>query len=96
MTTETLPDAWHLAIKSCPYCAGMGHTLDDQGDAKDCPHCAGSGSLIGTWLLDAWQRGADHVLARVREVEASRQIAVERATTEKPSMDDLMRAMGLR
>jgi hypothetical protein len=46
-------------------------------------------------LADAYRRGRDHALARVREVEGSRRVAVERVTAEEPSIEELKRVMGL-
>jgi hypothetical protein len=57
--------------------------------------CEGSGDLFGVILLDAYRRGRDHVLARLREVEGARQIAAERVRAEEPSARQLKGALGL-
>lgn len=79
-----LPLAWRAAIAICPYCSGTG-----------CIHCDGSGDLFGTMLLEAYCQGRDHVLLRVREVEAARRLAVERVTGEMPTAAEMKRTMGL-
>lgn len=86
-----LPAAWMAALRICPWCRGDGKL--DSG--RDCVHCAGSGDLLGFMLKDAYLRGRDHVLYRLREVEDFRRIAAERVREEEPSAHALRVAMGI-
>jgi hypothetical protein len=85
-----LPAAWRVALRACPYCVAA-----SDGERAACLPCEGTGDLLGVMLLDAYQRGRDHVLARLREVERSRRVAVTRLREEEPSIRVLKEAMGV-
>jgi hypothetical protein len=95
--TATLPTAWRAATRICPYCSGTGQR--DRKPDEACLYCEGTGNLLGSMLLRAWRAGADHILGRVREVDAVRQearrIAVERVRDGEPTVEQLMRTAGL-
>lgn len=86
-----MPAAWRLAVRSCPWCAGTPGRVN----GRECFHCDGTGDLLGVMLLDAYNRGRDHVLSRLREVDEARRLAARRVREEEPSSEALRRAMGL-
>jgi hypothetical protein len=92
-----LPIAWRAAIRFCPYCSGTGQR--DKKPDESCLQCQGTGNLLGMMLLDSWRAGAEHVIARVREMDSVRQearrVAVERVREGEPTIEQLMRAQGL-
>lgn len=87
-----LPAAWRAAMALCPHCGGTGW-LEPRGRA--CLPCRASGDLLGAMLVDAYERGRDHMRARLREVEDVRRAAARRVLDEVPSQRQLRSAMGL-
>lgn len=82
-----LPVSWRAALRFCPHCSG--------GAEADCNYCDGTGDLFGTLLLDAYDRGRQHVIDGLTEVDKVRKLAVERLARERPTSTDLKRQMGL-
>jgi hypothetical protein len=94
---RSLPQAWHAAIARCPYCSGMGYTVES-GDLipRDCLHCESTGDLMGTILLEAYRRGRDDTLVQIRKVENVRKGAVHSVLHQEPDMATVKAALGLR
>ncbi|HEY4451036.1 MAG TPA: hypothetical protein VGN13_05530 [Solirubrobacteraceae bacterium] len=91
-----LPRSWLLAVRVCPWCADRpGQVVGEGGVLRDCYHCDGTGDLLGQMLLDAYRRGRNHVLERMREVEDARAFAQKRVLEEEPDVRSLKRSLGL-
>lgn len=91
-----LPLSWRAAMAWCPHCSGTGW-LEATAvlDASPCLPCRTSGDLFGAMLVDAYERGRDHMRERLREVEDVRRAAAKRVLEEVPSQRQLRSAMGI-
>lgn len=86
-----LPAAWRAAMMLCPHCRGRAVLENDE----PCLHCEETGDLLGAMLKDAYLRGRDHVVSRMRELDEARKGQVQRVLSEEPSQAQLRSAMGL-